>query len=193
MSKNLPERIWLCGFMGAGKSSIGEILARELDRKFLDLDRRISDQAGLEIPEIFAREGEEGFRRRERDALREASRKFSGVVALGGGALQDRILVDLLKRSGLLIFIDPPFSVIFNRIKGGSGRPLAEAAGRRADTQGEADDPDGRTEKQKKELKALYRRRKPLYEQAELVLRPRGGESAEELAVQLITKIRTHV
>lgn len=193
MSKNLPERIWLCGFMGAGKSSIGEILARELDREFLDLDRRITETAGMEIPEIFAREGEEGFRRRERDALREVSRQFSGVVALGGGALQNRFLVDRLKRSGLLIFIDPPFSVIFKRIKGDSGRPLVEAAGRRADPHGEADDPEGRTEEQKKELKALYERRKPLYEQAELSLRPREGESAEELAGQLITKIRTHV
>lgn len=183
----LPDRIWLCGFMGAGKTAAGRELAAKLGMEFTDLDRVIAGEAGMEIPEIFRREGEEEFRRRERDSLHRLAESGSGVIALGGGALQDRPAVARLKRRGLLIFIDTPFSVIFHRIAGDRERPLA--APENADKESPADD----EENLKEELKALYDIRKPRYEEAELTVSPRRGETPAELADRLAKKIRTHV
>ncbi len=182
----LPERIWLCGFMGAGKTSAGRELAARLEREFTDLDRVIAGEAGMEIPEIFRREGEKGFRRRERASLDRLAESGSGVIALGGGALQDRRVADRLKRRGLLVFIDTPFSVIFHRIAGDRERPLA--APENAEMGKPADDED-----KKEELKALYEERRPRYEQAELTVSPLEGETPAELADRLARKIRTHV
>ena len=78
--------IWLVGLMGAGKSTVGRLLAERLGRAFVDLDDEIAREAGRSIPEIFEAEGEAGFRRREREALERAGRT-SHVVALGGGAI----------------------------------------------------------------------------------------------------------
>lgn len=182
---NLPERIWLCGFMGAGKSTLGRLLAGRLEVPFADLDRRIAEDAGMAIPELFEKDGEEGFRRRERACLMEAAREIRGVIALGGGSLQNRSLADHLKLTGLLIFIDTPFSVIFERIREGAGRPLADTAG----------EPGADHERRREELKALLERRRPLYEQAEITLHPDPAEpqSPEQMADQLIDKIRLHV
>jgi shikimate kinase len=117
MIDNLPERIFLSGFMGAGKSLIGSKLAEELDVPFLDLDDKIEQKAGLSIPEIFENSGEAEFRTIERRALLEVIREFEGVVALGGGSIQNQHMLDHIKLNGLLIFIETPISVILDRIR----------------------------------------------------------------------------
>lgn len=171
--------------MGAGKSTVGRLLAERLEVPFADLDRRVARQADMEISEIFREEGEEGFRRRERAWLKKAMREASGVIALGGGSLQNQSLVDDLKLNGLLIFIDTPFSVIFERIRKDTGRPLADAAG----------EPGADHEKGREALQALLERRRPLYEQAELSLRldPDERQDPEQMVDQLMDKIRLHV
>ncbi len=116
MISNLPDRIFLTGFMGAGKSVIGQQLAGKLERPFLDLDDKITQKAGQSIPEIFKESGESEFRILERRAVLEVIREFTGVVALGGGSLQNQHLVDHIKLNGLLIFIETPISVILDRI-----------------------------------------------------------------------------
>ncbi len=78
MISNLPERIFLCGFMGAGKSVIGQQLANELEADYLDLDDRIEENAGCTIPKIFEQEGEAGFRTLER-----RFRSYSGICRRG--------------------------------------------------------------------------------------------------------------
>lgn len=183
MISNLPDIIFLCGFMGAGKSTIGRKLAKELDCEFLDLDDRIEERTGQSIPEIFEQSGEGGFRAEERRALLEVTQDFEGVVALGGGSLQNQHLLDHLKLNGLLVFIETPISVILDRISGDENRPLL------LDKSG---NPKSR-EKLRKELEVIYEERSPLYEQAEIKVEDNGNRSPEELTEILLNKIENHV
>ena len=83
------HHLYLYGPPGSGKSTLGKLLAGRLDLPFVDVDRKIRDDAGMEIPEIFAKETEKGFRAREKRALEEVASRDRAVVALGGGALVD--------------------------------------------------------------------------------------------------------
>lgn len=183
MISNLPERIFLCGFMGAGKSMIGQQLAESLECNYLDLDDRIEEKAGHAIPEIFEQEGEAEFRTIERRAILEAIREFEGVVSLGGGSLHNQHLVDHIKLNGLLIFIETPISVILERISADENRPLL------LDEQG---NPKGK-ETLHTELTVLYEERLPLYEQAVITIQNDGSEPVENIIEQLLNKIRNHV
>ncbi len=109
--------IFLYGPSGAGKSSIGSILAHNLNLPFVDLDQEIETRSGMSIPEIFASEGEAGFRERERATLREVLTKGEGVIALGGGALttpENRLLVESI---GRVILLSAPAEVLLQRLK----------------------------------------------------------------------------
>ena len=183
MIKNLPSRIFLCGFMGAGKTTIGRQLAQNLSVSFLDLDEHIEEEEGKSISDIFEEQGEAAFRKLERNAILEVIRNFKGVVALGGGALQNQHITDHIKVNGLLIFIQTPFSVILERIMTKPHRPLL------LNEEGSLKN----EEILKKELNTLYKKRLPLYEQAELKI---SGEKAEDEKVavdRLLKKIRYHV
>jgi shikimate kinase len=183
MISNLPELIFLCGFMGAGKSVIGKKLANELDRPFLDLDDKIEENAGQTIPQIFEESGEPAFRTLERRAVLEVIREFEGIVALGGGSLQNQHMLDHVKLNGLLVFIDTPISVILDRISEDKNRPLL------LDEQG---NPKNR-EQLNKELTALYDERQPLYEQAVIKVKNDGSELPSNIVETLLKKIRNHV
>ena len=84
------NNIILCGFMGCGKSTVGKNIARKSGRRFIDMDAYIEEEAGMTVSEIFAREGEEGFRDREHQACLELAQKSNAVIAAGGGALTRR-------------------------------------------------------------------------------------------------------
>lgn len=177
-----PDRLFVCGFMGAGKSTLGKALAGRLDVPYRDLDAFIEDQQRKTIPEIFEEQGEPGFRAAEKAALLETIRTFEGVVSLGGGSLQNQHMTDYIKNNGLLIFIDTPFSVIFQRITKDKSRPLL------LDEKGEIKP----QEQLEQELKLLYNQRKKLYGQAVISLNPVNYNTAEEAVEQLIKKIRYH-
>lgn len=183
MIKKVPDLIFLSGFMGAGKSVIGQQLADKLERPFLDLDDKIEERAGQSVSEIFETSGESRFRTIERRALLEVARDFEGIVALGGGSLQTQHVVDHIKLNGLLIFIDTPISVILDRISGDVDRPLLL-------------DEDGNPKEQQKlkeDLTLLYEERLPLYEQAALKVTNDGSESIDQIVETLLKKIRNHV
>lgn len=183
MISNLPDIIFLCGFMGAGKSTIGRKLAEKLESDFLDLDNRIEERTGQTIPEIFEQSGEGGFRTAERRALLEVCRDYEGVVALGGGSLQNQHLLDHLKLNGLLAFIETPISVILDRISGDKNRPLLldESGNQKS------------RERLRKDLQVIYEERLPLYEQAVIKVKDNGKKSPEELTDILLNKIKNHV
>jgi shikimate kinase len=183
MISNLPDLIFLCGFMGAGKSAIGRQLAKKLDQPFLDLDERIVENAGQAIPEIFAEFGESGFRTAERRALMEVIRHYEGIVALGGGSLQDQRMLDHIKLHGLLIFIETPITVILDRISAHKERPLL------LNTDGNIKDRDHL----KTDLTRLYEERLPFYEQAVIRISNDGSKRIEEVVEELLKKIRNHV
>lgn len=111
------QRLVLTGFMGAGKSTVGRLLAEELGWEFLDLDALIEARAGLTVPAIFATQGEAQFRRLESQALASALGRSRVVLALGGGApevLTNRLLIEQTPATAT-IFLDAPFPVLFDR------------------------------------------------------------------------------
>lgn len=183
MISNLPDRIFLCGFMGAGKTTIGQQLADELELPFLDLDDKVEEQAGMAVPDIFRERGEAEFRTIERRALLEVAREFDGVVALGGGSLQNQHMLDHLKLNGLLVFIETPVSVILDRISGDENRPLL------LDEDGNPKD----REELRRYLTTLYEERRPLYEQAVIKVTDDGSTGKEQIVQKLLKKIKNHV
>jgi shikimate kinase len=111
------RRIVLTGFMGAGKSTVGRLLAARLGWTFLDLDNHLESRAGLTVPEIFALHGEPHFRRLESSALASALGCPNTVIALGGGTpelLTNRLLLEQTPGT-VTIFLDAPFPVLFDR------------------------------------------------------------------------------
>ncbi len=117
------KRIYLIGLPGAGKSTIGEFIANELNWKFIDLDAQIEEAEGKEISEIFEQEGEEYFRAIERNELRALiSRKV--VISAGGGTPCYHSNMDWINGNGFSIFLNPPKEVLIERLKNTTHRPL---------------------------------------------------------------------
>ena len=119
---NKPLSVYLCGFMGCGKSHIGRQLAAALGRRFVDLDRYIVSAEGMTIPEIFDKYGEPHFRKLEAKYIRELS--DGSIVATGGGALINDETAKFARESGLSVYINTAFVVCYKRIKGDTNRPL---------------------------------------------------------------------
>ena len=118
----------LAGFMGVGKSTVGPLLAARLGLPWWDLDDRIEQRTGRRIPEIFASDGESGFRHVERLALEAGLSEGAAVVSLGGGALLDLRARERLAELGWkTVVLTAPWSEIHDRIRD-SGRPLAPFA-----------------------------------------------------------------
>lgn len=121
-------RIFLTGFMGAGKTTVGRHLARRLALPFADLDREIETRAGQTVREIFENRGEAEFRRLEHESLRELCERPRLVAATGGGTLTREANRRLIRQAGLSVWLCPDFATIVERI-GGMGkedRPLFE-------------------------------------------------------------------
>ncbi len=131
-------RIYLTGFMASGKSTVGPRVAERLGLGFLDLDDLIEARAGRSIPEIFAEQGEAGFRRQEAEALRATARREDVVVALGGGALVEADNLAFARAHGTVVYLRVPVEELARRLEGqaaerplmqdASGTPLSPAA-----------------------------------------------------------------
>lgn len=166
MSSKATERFFLVGFMGTGKTTLGRQVAERMGLAFVDLDERIERSSGMRVAEIFAFEGEEGFRRRESEALSELIEKPEpAVVATGGGAFTVESNRRLMKSAGVVVWLDVPIGEILSRIEGGV-RPLWKTP---------------------EEVRALHERRMDAYQQAHhrLVL---DGQSPTE-AVDLLHRL----
>lgn len=123
--------IVLMGFMGTGKSEVGRRLAQRLGRSFVDTDQLVEDRAGKRVAAIFADDGEEAFRRFEREAVLDAAGRKSVVIAVGGGAVLDAENVRTLRAAGTLVYLTARPEVILSRVGDAKSRPLLR------------DDPDG--------------------------------------------------
>jgi len=121
--------IYLVGFMGSGKSTIGRILAERIGWHFVDLDVEIETAEGITIFQIFETRGEAEFRRIERDKLREHVRAVErgrpAVLALGGGTIVHPESFALIENNGITIWLDCPFETVRRRVAPASHRPLA--------------------------------------------------------------------
>lgn len=114
----------LVGFMGAGKSTVGKILADRLGAEFVDVDERIEKAAGSSIREIFASLGESAFRGMEKEAIRDAVSVSGRVVAAGGGAFLDEGNRRALAAYGPVFFLDVSCESVLERLSGDRSRPL---------------------------------------------------------------------
>ena len=118
----------LIGMPGSGKTTVGRLLAEKLGRPFLDADTFIAERAGMTIPEIFAREGEAGFRRRETEALEELGKRSGVVIATGGGAVLRKENLPLLRQNGWICRLRRPVALLATE-----GRPLSVSLARLAE------------------------------------------------------------
>jgi len=139
--------------MGAGKTTVGRLLARRLARQFVDLDHEIEARMRVSIPAIFEIEGEAGFRARESAVLSELTLRHNLVLATGGGAVLAADNRRIMRERGLVIYLYSPPQILFERTRHDRNRPLLQVA-----------DPRARIE-------ALYGQRDPLYrEVAHLII-----------------------
>lgn len=118
----MSRSIYLCGFMGCGKSHIGRLLAQQRGMPFVDLDRYIVEKEGRTIPEIFEQSGEGYFRQLEADCVRELDSGY--VVATGGGTLINESTAQYANEHGVTVFLDAEFEMCWERIKDDTNRPL---------------------------------------------------------------------
>lgn len=118
------RNIYLIGPMGTGKTAVGKHLARQIGAPFVDSDAEIERVAGVDIPYIFEEEGEPGFRQREREVLAELCRREPLVLATGGGAILSPENRQLLKSTGIVVFLQTSVAQQLQRVGNGRGRPL---------------------------------------------------------------------
>jgi shikimate kinase len=164
---NEGDPIFLAGFMGAGKTAAGRALASLLGYSFLDLDALIEERAGKSVREIFTQLGEQEFRRLESEAIRSLGELKLAVVALGGGAYQSEPNRAALRTLGATVWLDCPFEVCLERIKGGTSRPLVAGDG---------------------DLRELFDGRRAAYSAADYIVET-GSLSLEKVAAQIIAKL----
>lgn len=127
-----PFGVALAGFMAAGKSTVGRRVAERVGLPFVDLDTRVCELAsGRTVRQVFAAEGEAGFRRRELEALRQVCEEPPAVVALGGGTVLLAEAPALLARRMVVVVLEVPWSVVEARLVGDRERPLAGEAATR--------------------------------------------------------------
>jgi shikimate dehydrogenase len=157
-----PLNLVLAGFMGSGKTTVGQALARHLDVEFIDLDALVEQRTGRTVPDLFRDAGEPAFRRLEREALASlACPDRTRIVATGGGALLSDEAVALVREGrGLTVLLDASIGAILERVGNGSGRPLLAGP-----------DPEARA-------KALWTERRPRYLAAADAVVPADGSVA---------------
>ncbi len=167
----MKRHVALIGFMGAGKSTIGRRLARELELPFSDSDELIVARHGP-IETIFARDGSAAFREYEYAAVRDLLGGTPAVVALGGGAVTHQPTRDLLARSALRIYLEVPLDALIARLRRSrTVRPVIGEAPTRTT------------------VRALLESREPLYREAEIVVHA-ARRSKSELAREIAAAVR---
>ena len=120
----MKDNIALIGFMGSGKSTIGRILAKYMDMKFIDIDKLIAAREKKTIPEIFSEKGEQYFRKLEREIVLEESLNNNIVIATGGGVIIDNENIKNLKETSFIVYLDCTIECIYERVKNSKTRPL---------------------------------------------------------------------
>jgi shikimate kinase len=161
--------IFLIGPMGAGKSTIGKLLAKSFGRDFLDSDKEIERRTGVSIPMIFEYEGEAGFRRRESEMIAQLSARDEIVLATGGGAVILSENRDILRRRGFVAYLTCSIDRQLERTQRDSHRPLLNIANPR------------------ERLEELFLEREPLYAEIADVTIDTGSVSGQA-AVRQITR-----
>ncbi|MEZ0361248.1 MAG: shikimate kinase [Hydrogenobacter sp.] len=142
------KRIFLIGFMGSGKTTVGKLLSERLGWKFYDLDQEIEKEEGMSIREIFQIKGESYFRDKELNLLKRLIPKEATVISTGGGLGANREALGIMKKYGFVVWLDVSFESFLQRCAGTEERPLLK--------------------KSCEELRDIYEKRKNVYSEAHL-------------------------
>lgn len=170
----LPENIFLVGLMGAGKTSVGKVLARRLNKTFYDADQEIERNTGVKIPLIFEIEGESGFRDRESKLLEDLVRRKNIVLATGGGAVLSAQNRRLLADYGTVVYLRAAVNDLWQRTRHDKNRPLLQT-----------EDPPAK-------LRELFEQRDPLYREIADIIIDTGNQSLSSLAHRIEQKLLQH-
>jgi len=163
--------IFLTGFMGSGKSTVGEVLAAKLARPFIDLDKRIEALTERTIEDLINHEGEDRFREIESKTLQEVVHAAAAIIALGGGAITRPDNRELIAAVGISVWLDAPFELCWRRIQSDTNlRPLAPS---------------------EEEARARYERRVPLYQQSTIRIEVNESQSADDIAEEILRQLYT--
>lgn len=165
-------RIFLIGFMGCGKSTMGRSLAAALNLTFVDLDTYLEERFFRTIPLIFAEEGEDAFRKKERKVLEEVAAFDQVIVATGGGAPCFFDNMELMNEAGYCVFLDVEMETLIHRLTHARiERPLVK----------------GKSPDELREfIGGLMQKRRPFYEKARYIIK--GSEIKPEQVIELVTK-----
>jgi shikimate kinase len=164
--------IFLVGLMGAGKTTVGKLLAKRFNKTFIDSDHEIEKRTGVNIPLIFELEGEAGFRAREAAVIEELARQRNIVLATGGGAVLSQQNRDNLRRNGTVIYLRAKVEDLWQRTRHDKNRPLLQTA-----------DPQAK-------LKELFAQRDPLYREIADIIVDSGAQSVHALVHQIEEQLK---
>jgi len=167
-------QVYLIGFMGAGKTTVGELLAEKLDRPFVDLDDVIEKKADLSIPLIFEKYGEKFFRQLETDCLRRIARYPGNIIATGGGVILIAENRKIMKNSGIIVYLKWQTNILCQRIKDSTHRPLLTNINEAQLHQ---------------QIDKMLTQRQPFYEQADIIINGNDQTTREEIAELIIQKL----
>jgi Shikimate kinase len=169
--RHMKGNVYLVGLMGAGKTTIGRLLARRLKLRFYDSDQEVERRCGVKIPVIFEIEGEGGFRAREEQAIAELTALQGIVLATGGGAVISEENRRRLAASGTVVYLSARPEDLFVRVRQDRNRPLLACP-----------DPLAR-------LRELHAERDPLYRSLADIAIDTGAQSVPALARALLTRL----
>jgi shikimate kinase len=174
-SRRPSGNIFLIGMMGAGKTTVGKLLARQTGKVFIDCDEEIQRRTGVTIPHIFDVEGEAGFRQRESAVIKDLVQRDNVVLATGGGAISSEDNRAELSHNGTVVYLKSSVHDLWQRTRHDRNRPLLQTA-----------DPRAR-------LRELFEQRDPLYMQvADLVIHT-GKQSVHNLVLKLQQELETQI
>ena len=169
----MKNNIALIGYMGTGKTAVGQLLAEKLGRQFLEMDWLIEQKAGKSIPEIFRQDGETAFRELEIETAKEVANQKNTVIACGGGLVLNQINIDRLRESSTIVYLTASPEVILKRVLNeGETRPLLNTPDKMGD------------------IEELLRFRKPFYEQAADIQIDTSKLDTDSVAEQIISKLK---
>lgn len=161
--------------MGAGKSSVGKILAEKLGRDFYDTDKLVEESTGKSISKIFESEGEDYFRDQEEEIIKKITAELNkAVVALGGGTILRPNNWELITRSGVIVYLQWKFNSLLNRLANDDSRPLAAKIPR---------------EPYQTEFLKLFELRKPIYAQADFIIDCSDDLTETQVADEIVNEL----
>ena len=165
------NNIFLIGLMGAGKTTVGRALAKKLHKQFIDSDHEIEARTGASIPWIFEIEGEESFRRREAEVIRDLTARQGIVLATGGGAILNADSREYLKTRGQVVYLRANVNSILHRTSHDKNRPLLQTA-----------DP-------RKKLEELALQREPYYREVADVIIDTGRQNVHLMVQSILQQL----